>query len=645
MSDRPKQLSLSAHRDGAMARMFDEFDWASHPFGLPENWPRALHGAFTLLIDAAFPAAMWLGPELNLFYNDAYVPALGPRHPDAFGKPGREVWGELWDVIGPQFAEVMTTRRGLSLRNQRLIMTRHGYEEETFWDYTMSPLTDEQGVVVGILNEAYDSTDRELQARHYRSIIELDNALIAAEDPDAILVTALRTIADAVGAERAGFGEIDAAEGILDINRCWVNGDMPDIRGRYPLGSFGAIGSDLAAGRTVLIEDNHLDPRTSDPEVLARHDAIKLRAGLIVPIIDRGRYAGGVFMQSPAPRKWLPHHIAFAESATRRLHQALIRSRAETRLRDSEERYRLIFEQANDIIFTADLDQTITDCNPAGAAALGLRREEIIGRNIADFVNAKDYAQTRAMLRQKIEQGGHTRHEVGVNRPDGTTVRWENDSTLVIDPDGFPMGLLSISRDVTEQRAFEERRELLIHELNHRVKNTLSLVQALAHQSFRGRDDARSFTDRLMALAGAHDLLTREDWEGVSLADVARQAVGAFAPGRVAIEGGPMVVLQPKQAIAITMALHELATNATKYGALSCDSGQVALEWQVEAGRFRLCWDESGGPPVKSPDRKGFGLRMIERALASDLSGSVTMHFGESGLSCTIDAPLPDGGF
>src|SRR6476646_702311 len=159
-----------------MARMFDAFDWASHPFGTPDKWPRQLHAAFNLLIDAAFPAAMWLGPDLNLFYNDAYIDALGPRHPWAFGRPGQEVWGELWDVIGPQFAQVMRTRKGLSERNQRLIMTRHGYEEETFWDYTISPLTNPQGQVVGVLNQAYDASEREFQARNYRAIIELDNA-------------------------------------------------------------------------------------------------------------------------------------------------------------------------------------------------------------------------------------------------------------------------------------------------------------------------------------------------------------------------------------------------------------------------------------------------------------------------------------
>jgi PAS domain S-box-containing protein len=633
---------LSTHRDSLMARMFDEFDWASHSFGTPDTWARPLHAAFNLLIDAAFPAAMWLGPDLNLFYNDAYVDALGPRHPWAFGRPGQEVWGELWDVIGPQFAEVMRTRKGISMLSQRLIMTRYGYDEETYWDYTISPLTNAAGDVVGILNGAYDSSAREFQARNYRAIIELDNALMAASDAETILATALRTIGEALGADRVGYAEAAADGTQLDVLHCWARGDFATVSGRHAVGEFG-ITEDLAAGRTVVIADPRQDPRTNTPDILARIERGGIGAGVLVPMLDRGRYAAEVFVHSATPRIWREHEVAFAETATQRLHHAMLRTRAENRLRDSEERYRLIFEQANDIIFTADLDQTITDANEAGARALGIPRERIIGSNIGDYLDPEDHAQTWRMLKHKIEHGGHTRHEVGVRRPDGSVVRWENDSTLVIDPDGNPMGLLSISRDVTDQRAFEDRRELLIHELNHRVKNTLSLVQAIAQQSLRGVPEADGFITRIMALAGAHDLLTRENWEGVALGDVVGRAVGAFAAGRVTITGGPHVALQPKQAIAITMALHELATNATKYGALSHDTGIVTIHWTNEDGRFCLYWREAGGPVVKAPDHKGFGLRMIERALASDLSARVTMQFEESGLSCTIDAPLPAG--
>lgn len=170
------------------------------------------------------------------------------------------------------------------------------------------------------------------------------------------------------------------------------------------------------------------------------------------------------------PRRWLAHEVALVQVATRRLWLALVRTRAGIALRQSEQRYRLIFEQADDIIFAADIKQRITDRNAAGTIALGLIREAIIGRSIADFVTPSDFEQTTAMLNEKIERGGSTRHEVAAMCRDGSKMRWDNHSTLIVDHDGRPIGLLSISRDATERRAFDERRKLSIHALNHRVK-------------------------------------------------------------------------------------------------------------------------------------------------------------------------------
>jgi len=629
---------------GKLARLIGNRDWSDHPFGPIEGWSRALRSAMTFMLDAAFPAAMWIGPELRLVYNDAYAPILGPRHPDALGRPGREVWGELWDVIGPQFAQVMTTGKGIVVTNQMLPMTRLGYVEETFWDYSLSPLTTDDGTVAGVFNEARDVTAAAQQQRHDRLLIDLDEKFGSDDAIDPMIDAALRLIGDVLSAKRTGYGEI--IDGSLHIRRCWTSATMPDICGHYPLGTFGAISAELAQGTAVRIEDNRTDPRTSDAQTVARYDAIGLRSGIVIPILDRGRYAGGVFVQDDSPRRWTDCEVALAEAASKRLWQALVRARAETALRESEERFRLIFEQANDIIFTADIDQRITAANPAGARALGFTPEAIIGRSIADFVSPEDFAQTTAMLRHKLDQGGHTRHEVGVTGFDGKAMRWENDSTLIVDRDAKPIGLLSISRDVTERRAFDARRELLIHELNHRVKNTLSLVQGIAHQSFRAGADPvaapAEFEARLRALAIAHDLLTRDQWEGAVLAELVRGATAHFggADSRIAIEG-PHLMVPPKAAVALVMALHELATNAVKYGALSNGEGRIVIRWTQEADDcFKLVWTEFGGPQVSAPTRRGFGVRMIERALASDLGGKVVIEFAQTGVICTIDAPI-----
>ncbi|MBA2919159.1 PAS domain S-box protein [Sphingomonas sp. MAH-20] len=204
--------------------------------------------------------------------------------------------------------------------------------------------------------------------------------------------------------------------------------------------------------------------------------------------------------------------------------------------------------------------------------------------------------------------------------------------------------VIGVALDITDRKRDEEHQRLLLHELNHRVKNTLAVVQALAHQSFAGsRDRARreAFEGRLAALAAAHNLLTRESWEPASIIEVIRSAAAACDPNRRRLQlRGPDIRVPPKMAVTLALAVHELCTNAVKYGALSNDSGQVAISWKIDDGRLRLVWTETGGPRVAPPRRRGFGSMMLERALASELVGSVKLDFAPAGLCCTIDAPV-----
>ncbi|HEX8365719.1 MAG TPA: HWE histidine kinase domain-containing protein [Allosphingosinicella sp.] len=203
---------------------------------------------------------------------------------------------------------------------------------------------------------------------------------------------------------------------------------------------------------------------------------------------------------------------------------------------------------------------------------------------------------------------------------------------------------------VLERKRTEEHQRLLLNELNHRVKNTLAVIQSLAAQTFRGEaalpEARRAFENRLTALAGAHDLLTGRNWEAAALRQVVESAgTGCGADRhRVTIDGED-VELSPRTAVSIAMALHELCTNAVKYGALSSDAGSVAISWTIAGAgrerRLRLCWTEQGGPPVSPPQRRGFGSRMIERGLAAELGGTVELDFRVEGVRCVVDAPLP----
>ncbi len=220
----------------------------------------------------------------------------------------------------------------------------------------------------------------------------------------------------------------------------------------------------------------------------------------------------------------------------------------------------------------------------------------------------------------------------------------------IFGPEGVATGIFVQGHDVTEHRIAEEHRQLLVNELNHRVKNTLAIVQAIAGQTFRGNEaleEARdAFTARLMSLSRTQDILTVERWRGADLRRVVAEGVDHHAGGgdRISLEG-PAIRLSPRAATAMAMAIHELCTNAAKYGALSVPEGRVDIAWRIDRPpddeeRFSLRWKEIDGPPVEKPARKGFGSRLIERNLASELSGEASIAYEPGGILCVIEAPL-----
>lgn len=217
----------------------------------------------------------------------------------------------------------------------------------------------------------------------------------------------------------------------------------------------------------------------------------------------------------------------------------------------------------------------------------------------------------------------------------------------VRDEAGRVAGIFVEGSDVTERALAAQHRELLIHELNHRVKNSLAVVQGLAAQTFREQavtaEARKLFMGRLNALAAAHDALTRSNWDGASLRTVVEQAIEPFDPARFVVDG-PDLRLPAKAAISMAMALHELATNAAKYGALSTDGGTVAVVWSADPTQgLCFCWKERGGPVPAAPARQGFGTRLIEQGLAGELGGEARLLFEADGVFCRIDAPTSEG--
>ncbi|WP_347303507.1 HWE histidine kinase domain-containing protein [Croceibacterium sp. TMG7-5b_MA50] len=320
-------------------------------------------------------------------------------------------------------------------------------------------------------------------------------------------------------------------------------------------------------------------------------------------------------------------------------------------LQESEATLRAFFE--TDGLFASILERRGDDirylaANHALADLLG--RGSLVGVSVHDVDMERADGALIDKLRQVEASGAPAQLERCFETAAGT--RWFATTISPIAgsaPDAPRFATASL--EITDRKRAEAQQRLLLDELNHRVKNTLAVVQSLAQQSFRG-DMATSaakqaFEARLMAVAAAHKLLVQQDWVAVSVsalvADVVGPGCGADR-GRIDISG-PDMELPPQTAVSIALALHELCTNAVKYGALSNDRGRVSIRWKQEppgGGRLRFTWVESDGPPVTAPTTRGFGSRLIERALAAELGSPVAMDFRPEGLICMIEAILPD---
>lgn len=308
-----------------------------------------------------------------------------------------------------------------------------------------------------------------------------------------------------------------------------------------------------------------------------------------------------------------------------------------------------IFRSSVDGIQLLDLDGRIVTGNDA---ALGsLRGQEEKDPQGAHYVDLWTGAHRQAAENAIAEAVGGAAGRFTAQRRglDGNLLWWDELVSPVLGADGKPERLLVISRDITEIKLAEKKRNLLLHELNHRVKNTLATVQSIASQTLRDTDLAtqsrRAFERRLSALANSHDLLTRQHWESAELGDLVRSSLRPFliqnGDGPRFDIKGPAIELQPGNVLALGLVLHELATNAAKYGALSEQTGTVDVHWRVENGRLSLRWQEKGGPVVTPPSRKGFGSRLIEAGLGHQLSADVRMDFHPKGLVCEIGFDLP----
>lgn len=319
------------------------------------------------------------------------------------------------------------------------------------------------------------------------------------------------------------------------------------------------------------------------------------------------------------------------------------------RLQKSEEQLRQALTAAKMGTWRHDLATQISQRDENLNAILGLEPRESVGPTRAwlDRIHADDLAHVTEAWQKAVAERGAYEAEMRIHHNDGT-VRWLRDQGhYVSDPNGLPGSLTGLTVDITERKQAEQAQSLLIEELNHRVKNMLATVQSIAHQSLSGahNEQKKRFLSRLQALATGHNLLTQSRWNGARLGDVLDALFAPYrseAGVRLMLQGDD-VVLSSRDAISVTLAIHELLTNAVKHGAYKVPSGTITVSWTVSneepAKRLMFRWNEQGGPPAVEPETSGFGTRLL-KSLAAQSSGEYACHYRESGILCEFALPI-----
>ncbi|GJD31181.1 hypothetical protein PMNALOAF_2434 [Methylobacterium adhaesivum] len=326
---------------------------------------------------------------------------------------------------------------------------------------------------------------------------------------------------------------------------------------------------------------------------------------------------------------------------------------------ETERRLNAVLNNASVSIFLMDDRQHCIYMNRAAEHLTGFTLAEVIERDcpLHDIVHhtypdGRPFPLEECAIDRAFPQNNHERGEEVFVHADGHFYPVGFTASPIRDDAANIIGTIIEVRDISEEKAAAERQRLLLNELNHRVKNTLATVQSIAAQTFRGQTDVAArevFDARMAALSTAHNVLVADNWESASLRSVVERTLAPhylaeIDPERFRIDG-PDARLHPKVAVTLSMALHELMTNAAKYGALSVPEGRVAVTWTLtamadERQELALTWEESGGPEVAPPTRKGFGSRLIERQLPLEFDGTAEIDYRSAGVVCRLRIPL-----
>jgi PAS domain S-box-containing protein len=502
------------------------------------------------------------------------------------------------------------------------------------------------------------------EVRRSRALNRIAEAIGAGHDADALVQTVVDGGVELTGAAFGAFFYNVIDETGESFMLYSLSGAPRSAFEAFPMPRNTAVFAPTFKGEGVVRSDDitldarygHNTPRKGMPE-----GHLTVRRYLAVPVITReGAVLGGLFFGHPEPGRFGARAesllVGLAAQAAVAIESSRVRDAGHAELaqrRDAEERLKFALDSGRMGAWELDVETRAYQASDICKANYGRGPDDDFAfADLVATVHPGDRERMTAAIEDAIRHGAEYDVEYRVRLPGGET-RWVHARGRAAQTadHGGARRMAGVSLDITERKRAEERQKLLVNELNHRVKNTLVSVQSIASQTLRTTETPEAFRDafegRLMALSHTHDLLTQQNWEGASLREIFDFELEAFAArDRIGFDYVRDLQLSPKATVALGMAVHELATNALKYGALSVADGAVNVVWSLEPGGeqddpcLRLTWTEQGGPPVAPPTRHGFGARLLEKGLAGELSAQVNLAYDSLGLVCTMRLPI-----
>ncbi len=508
------------------------------------------------------------------------------------------------------------------------------------------------GAPIRFTGAIVDRTIEKVREARQAALLRLSDELADSVDFDQNV--ALKLLGTTLGVSRVGTASVDASEQFATIVDEWTAEGVTRLNGRFALERYGVDFVERLRSGFFTIDDTR--SRAANTPSEHAFDEIGVAALINIAVVENRKVRLILYIHSNRPRAWIDEEIAFVREVINRIWAFAQRRRAEQAQMEAETRLRLAQESADIGTFDYDPQTGALDWDDRCRALFGVpsgTQVTLEGSFVAGL-HPEDRERVKAAVAAVMapdSDGEFNANYRTIGLADGA-LRHVHASGQTLVENGRTVRFVGAVRETTEEKLAEERQQLLTRELQHRVKNTLAMVNALANQTLRRaanvQDGLAAFSARLIALGQAHDILTQTSWTSAPIAAIVDNALKTHRPDdetRIAI-AGPDLRLNARQSLALALGIHELATNAAKYGALSNDTGKVTVDWSLETSggerHLTFVWSETGGPAVTPPASRGFGSRLIEQAMAAEFGGAVVMDWRAEGLVCRFESRLKD---